>query len=583
MGMQMEYLRFTPGFRTALRDGTLVPDSPKHMATEEFYKALPGSRIHLCNENYLFAAAVFSVERDPKYIYTYDYEPEENWTTYTCNLTPDSYGQEDYVFQETCWFRVCVRRKDGEDLTEEDRRERDNLAVFFCGPEAYTELPCFTREIEDTITKIRQNADDGCMKLCLLTDTHYTVNGTWEDTAHNIQRVSEKAGYDAIIHLGDLTDGMLSREITAKYVRRTIGDLDKCKVPVYLAPGNHDSNYFRNSRNAFSTEEMKKLYRLHGEDGTDTQNALDYYIDMPRYEVRMIFLASFDDTASIRYGYTQEQLCWLEDVLFHADAGTKFLIFSHDAPLAKLDYWSFYIRNGEQLLDLLERCNAEETYQILGFFYGHIHADQIFEECSFPVIATGCAKLEYFPDMKPEGSVAHERTAGTVTQELWDSLLIDFQKQRLKMIRFGAGADREVSFAKKKSTYKAIAVQVRAGRKMKLWAHRGASGHAPENTMPAFELAQMLGADGIELDVQLTGDGVPVVIHDERVDRVSDGSGWVKDYTLEELRALNMNQTFPSYGTVRIPTLEEVYDFVKETDMRRNTINSNHWVWRYIP
>ena len=335
MGMQMEYLRFTPGFRTALRDGTLVPDSPKHMATEEFYKALPGSRIHLCNENYLFAAAVFSVERDPKYIYTYDYEPEENWTTYTCNLTPDSYGQEDYVFQETCWFRVCVRRKDGEDLTEEDRRERDNLAVFFCGPEAYTELPCFTREIEDTITKIRQNADDGCMKLCLLTDTHYTVNGTWEDTAHNIQRVSEKAGYDAIIHLGDLTDGMLSREITAKYVRRTIGDLDKCKVPVYLAPGNHDSNYFRNSRNAFSTEEMKKLYRLHGEDGTDTQNALDYYIDMPRYEVRMIFLASFDDTASIRYGYTQEQLCWLEDVLFHADAGTKFLIFSHDAPLAK--------------------------------------------------------------------------------------------------------------------------------------------------------------------------------------------------------------------------------------------------------
>ena len=72
MGMQMEYLRFTPGFRTALRDGTLVPDSPKHMATEEFYKALPGSRIHLCNENYLFAAAVFSVERDPKYIYTYE-------------------------------------------------------------------------------------------------------------------------------------------------------------------------------------------------------------------------------------------------------------------------------------------------------------------------------------------------------------------------------------------------------------------------------------------------------------------------------------------------------------------------------
>ncbi len=570
MSMHMEYLKFTPGFRTALRDGRLVPDSPKHMATKGFYKALPGSRIHLCNRAYLFAAAVFSMERDPKYIYSYAYEPEENWATYTCNLTPESYGQEDYVFQEECWFRVCARRRDGEDLTEEDSRHLENLAAFYCEPKEYTELSCFTQEIETTVARIRQEADVGCMKLCLLTDTHYTVNGTWEDTARNIQRVSGQIRYDAIIHLGDLTDGMLSKELTAAYVRRIVDDLEICGVPVYLTLGNHDSNYFRNRQNAFSRIEMKRLYRLHGDSGTDTGNDLDYYIDLPEYAVRMIFLASFDDTSSIRYGYTEEQLCWLEEALFHADTGTKFLIFSHDAPLAKLDYWSFYIRNGERLLDLLERCNAEETYQILGFFYGHIHADQIFEECSFPVIATGCAKLEYFPDMKPEGSVAHERTAGTVTQELWDSLLIDFQKQRLKMIRFGAGADREVSFAKKKSTYKMTAVQARAGRSMKLWAHRGASGHAPENTMPAFELAQMLGADGIELDVQLTGDGVPVVIHDERVDRVSDGSGWVKDYTLEELRALNMNQTFPSYGTVRIPTLEEVYDFVKETDMLIN-------------
>ena len=78
MSMEMEYLRFVPGFRTALGDGTLVPNSPKHMATEAFYKALPGSRIHLCNEEYLFAVAVFSLERDPKYIYSYAYEPEEN-------------------------------------------------------------------------------------------------------------------------------------------------------------------------------------------------------------------------------------------------------------------------------------------------------------------------------------------------------------------------------------------------------------------------------------------------------------------------------------------------------------------------
>ena len=103
-----------------------------------------------------------------------------------------------------------------------------------------------------------------------------------------------------------------------------------------------------------------------------------------------------------------------------------------------------------------------------------------------------------------------------------------------------------------------------------VWAHRGASGHAPENTLPAFELAYLLGADGIELDVQLTKDGIPVVIHDETIDRVCDGRGRVCDYTLEELKKFNANKNFPAYGKVSIPSLEEVYNFIKTTDMTIN-------------
>ncbi len=62
-----------------------------------------------------------------------------------------------------------------------------------------------------------------------------------------------------------------------------------------------------------------------------------------------------------------------------------------------------------------------------------------------------------------------------------------------------------------------------------IWAHRGASAYAPENTMEAFKLAIKQEVDGIELDVQLTKDGVVVVIHDETIDRVSDNKGFVKD------------------------------------------------------
>ena len=97
-------------------------------------------------------------------------------------------------------------------------------------------------------------------------------------------------------------------------------------------------------------------------------------------------------------------------------------------------------------------------------------------------------------------------------------------------------------------------------------AHRGASGYAPENTLASFRKAIQLGADGFELDVQLTKDGEIVVIHDEWLERVSDGKGFVKDYTLEELRKLNFNKNFPECGFQQIPTLREVYELIKDTD-----------------
>ena len=100
-----------------------------------------------------------------------------------------------------------------------------------------------------------------------------------------------------------------------------------------------------------------------------------------------------------------------------------------------------------------------------------------------------------------------------------------------------------------------------------IWAHRGASGSAPENTIVAFKRAIDLGADGIELDIQLTKDDEIVVCHDEKIDRTSDGKGWLKDYTLEELRTFNFNQQFPEYGPQPIPTMREVLELIKPTNL----------------
>ncbi len=106
---------------------------------------------------------------------------------------------------------------------------------------------------------------------------------------------------------------------------------------------------------------------------------------------------------------------------------------------------------------------------------------------------------------------------------------------------------------------------------MKVYAHRGYSGRYPENTMLAFQKALEAGSDGIEFDVQLSKDGEVVIIHDETLDRTTDGSGAVRNYTLAELRKLNAcAQWGDTYGFTPIPTLEEYLQWAKDTHLITN-------------
>lgn len=105
---------------------------------------------------------------------------------------------------------------------------------------------------------------------------------------------------------------------------------------------------------------------------------------------------------------------------------------------------------------------------------------------------------------------------------------------------------------------------------MKNIAHRGFKGKYPENTMLAFKKAIEAGADGIEMDVHLTKEGELVIIHDELVDRTTDGSGLVKDKTLEELRSLSASKLYPECENQQIPTLDEYLAWAADKDIITN-------------
>lgn len=111
----------------------------------------------------------------------------------------------------------------------------------------------------------------------------------------------------------------------------------------------------------------------------------------------------------------------------------------------------------------------------------------------------------------------------------------------------------------------------------KIYAHRGAKGTYPENTMLAFEKAVEMGVDGLEVDVHMTSDGQLVVIHDEYVERKTDGEGMIRDMTLEEVRALSAGAAYkdfeayePSWEAEKVPILQEVLELAEYHDIELN-------------
>lgn len=108
-------------------------------------------------------------------------------------------------------------------------------------------------------------------------------------------------------------------------------------------------------------------------------------------------------------------------------------------------------------------------------------------------------------------------------------------------------------------------------KKPMVYAHRGASGHAPQNTISAFKMGINMGAKGIETDIQLSADGIPIIIHNDDIDNLSNGTGACNSMTLKELRKYDFGSWFSDkFIGEKIPTLEEVIQLVEKEDIILN-------------
>lgn len=534
----------------------------------QLQKVYPGSKIEILKDGYRFSCEFFGMEIPEEYIYTYAYQEQQRWVSPAVKNFSEYISERERRISQEGYVEITVTHTDGQELSVEEElkiselirikhpdgaeKEREDKRV-----QAFLNLPEVRRELERTIASVEKRRKEDSLVFTLLTDTHYVINGNFEDTAATIEAVNRVVKPDGIIHLGDLADGMLGKEQCRHYSDQVLNRILGWGLPFYFTIGNHDSNYFRKNPARLTLEEQYSYYLQDKVTGSLIKNQLWYYQDFSQSRLRFLFLHSFDAAQEHRYGFPPQELEWIRDMLSRVPQDYRVILFSHDAPLARLDYWASEIRNGDALMGILEKWQEQSGGRIMAFIHGHTHADFVYRERKFPIISIGASKCEFFPDKKPEGSVRHRREMGTAIQELWDTMIIHPKEGSIDFIRFGAGEDRHVG----------------AGDQMKfpkIWAHRGASGYAPENTLEAFRLARDMGVDGVELDVQFTKDRQLVVIHDETIDRVSDGTGYVADYTLEELRKLRFNRTHPEYEGCVIPTLREVLELLRPAGMTVN-------------
>ena len=394
-----------------------------------------GSVIAGARDGYRYRIARYARKYDESLAREYCYDEESNWTTLIPGSADGEWARGDCKFVEDCFVRITVQREDGfESVRPYTLGEMVELEYV---PPVEAPLPAWAGdEVNRVVKRVGKIREPGDLVFVVLTDIHYATGCIWPETARNLRAIADRLHPNAVIQLGDVTDGLAPVEITRSLISRVFDDLERCGAPVYSCIGNHDVNYFRDNEERLSKGECARLY-------LDRESPW-YYVDFDSSRLRCLFLDSFDPARRRRYGFSACELRWARQIIDKTPGDWKLLVFSHVPPLAEIHYWSKSIVNGPRLIRMLERRNRRYPGSVLAFIHGHNHVDQIYRRQSFPIVSIGCAKYEDFPEYKPDGGITPAREAGTSSQDLWDILVVKADGRALHFVRFGAGDDRDV-------------------------------------------------------------------------------------------------------------------------------------------
>ncbi len=430
---------FFSGIDVNEKNGRIKKTKKRYICNREPERAGKGDRL-LWNDpsEYEYKIILYSEEIDPDLIYTYKYDKESNWALYAAEGQSTEWQDGPFDFTRDGFFRLVIRKKDGT-AVEGDYPGPAEPALFIvtrkdkdkCVPQFITD------EIISVSKRLRKVRKPGDTVLFLVADNHYVTNGNWDDTALSLRLAARECFPDAIVHLGDMTDGLLPAALTKQFASRVIRDMKRACDTVYCCVGNHDTNYFLKNPEIIPKKDCALFYT--GREETD------YYIDLPDRDLRLIFLDSFDAFEKLkekRYGYSRHTIRAAKRMIKNMPEGRKAIVFSHSPVLPWMHLYGTGLRNSGRLMKTIGRQMREKD--VLCIVHGHNHSDMIVETECLPVVSVGTSKLECFEGNKPAGSVTYGREKGTRTQELWDIMRVSRDGSQIDFIRFGAGEDRHL-------------------------------------------------------------------------------------------------------------------------------------------
>lgn len=320
-------------------------------------------------------------------------------------------------------------------------------------------------EAQDTANKIKNACTEGAFVIGFVTDSHYGNSNSafttnWETTARTLKRVNELRSFDMLIHGGDMADGNVAKADTSAILSRFVSDLRGINSDAMMLSGNHDDNltYYKANGTGFISRAERRAIYANGREGERLSNYSAWYKDITWLGLRVIGLDYLMDDSTYAdhsyWGFTTEQIEWVRDTALNTS--NQVMFFSHGPCTTEYGYGRdgvpTTVRNGDTLRGVIESFISNDGV-VVGFFHGHTHWDfigQYSQTNGFKEVSTGRSVMDTWTianiTYHPEGVVFEEKTANTVTQELWDAIVIKPKSRVVNIIRFGAGSDRVFTY-----------------------------------------------------------------------------------------------------------------------------------------